>query len=447
MIVSELWFEAAVIIMLILSNGFFSAAEIATVSLRTSRLTQLIKEGRRGADRVAAMKEDPARFLATVQVGVTVVGSMASVLGGAAAVDVLEPILRDSPIPFVSEWAEAIALTATVAVISYLTLVLGELLPKSFALRHSEAVACLSAPLIHRLAQISKPMVGALTGSTDIFMRLLGLSGHATDAFVSEEEIKHIVHEGANQGIFDEAERELIHSVFEFTDTSVREVMVPRTDINGIELGTAPGDALTHMLETGFSRAPVYENDLDRIVGIIHIKELLRVVHEKSQATLQSVLHPALFVPDSMQISDLLRELQTRRTHLAIVLNEYGTVIGLATIEDLLEEIVGEIRDEFDIDEEAPVQELSDGTLLVEGSVPLADLHEKYNLPLEETERYRTVGGFVLARLKRMPKGGEAITVAGHKMTIVTVDGRRLRKVRIERPRTTERPAEPKRPA
>jgi putative hemolysin len=338
----------------------------------------------------------------------------------------------------VSAWAEAIALTSTVAVISYLTLVVGELLPKSFALRHTESVACVSAPLIHRIAQVSKPLVRLLTFSTDLLMRLLGLSGRATDTLVSEEEIKHIVHEGANQGIFDEAERELIHSVFEFTDTSVREVMVPRTDIHGIELGTNPHEALTQMLEIGFSRAPVYEGDLDRIVGIIHIKELLRCVHEESKATLQSVLHPALFVPDSMQISDLLRELQTRRTHMAIVLNEYGTVIGLATIEDLLEEIVGEIRDEFDIDEEAAVQELSDGSLLVEGSVPLADLHEKYGLPLEETDRYRTLGGFVLARLKRIPKGGEAITFAGHKMTIVTIDGRRLRKVRIERPHAAE---------
>jgi putative hemolysin len=278
-------------------------------------------------------------------------------------------------------------------------------------------------------------------------MRLLGLSGHATDALVSEEEIKHIVHEGANQGIFDEAERELIHSVFEFTDTSVREVMVPRSDVHGIDLATASREALTQMLETGFSRAPVYEGDLDRIVGIVHIKELLRAVHEENTASLQSILHPALFVPDSMQISDLLRELQTRRTHMAIVLNEYGTVIGLATIEDLLEEIVGEIRDEFDIDEEAPVQELNDGSLLVEGSVPLTDLHEKYGLPLEETDRYRTIGGFVLARLKRIPKGGEAVTYAGHKMTIVTIDGRRLRKVRIERPRAVERPdAEGKQP-
>lgn len=444
---SELWFEAAVIVMLILANGFFSAAEMATVSLRMSRVTQLIKEGRRGAARVAAMKEDPAHFLATVQVGVTVVGSMASVLGGAAAVDVLEPILQASSLPYVGEWAGAIALSVTVIVISYLTLVMGELLPKSFALRHSESVACISAPLVHRIAQVSKPLVLALTWSTDGFMRILGLSGHATDALVSEEEIKHIVHEGANQGIFDEAERELIHSVFEFTDTSVREVMVPRTDIHGIELGIDPREALTQMLAIGFSRAPVYEGDLDRIVGIVHIKELLRCVHQENKATLQSVLHPALFVPDSMQISDLLRELQTRRTHMAIVLNEYGTVIGLATIEDLLEEIVGEIRDEFDIDEEAPVQELTDGSLLVEGSVPLADLHEKYGLPLEETDRYRTLGGFVLARLKRMPKGGEAITVAGHKMTIVTIDGRRLRKVRIERPHAAERPSgETKRP-
>jgi len=390
---------------------------------------------------VALMKDDPPRFLATVQVGVTVVTSMASALGGAIAVAHFRPLLERAALPFVREWAELIALAATVAVISYLTLVIGELLPKSFALRHSETVACVTAPLIRRLAQLTSPVVWLLTLSTDLLMKAGGISGTATDAFVSEEEIKHIVREGASQGIFDEAERQLIHSVFEFTDTSVREVMVPRADIHAVERSSPPREALAQLLAIGFSRAPVYEQDLDRIVGIVHIKDLLRCVEGEAPKTLDSVLHPAMFVPDSMQISDLLRELQTRRTHMAIVLNEYGTVIGLATIEDLLEEIVGEIRDEFDIDEELPVQELPDGSLLVEGSVPLNDLHDKYGLPLEENERYHTLSGFVLSRLKRIPKGGEAINYAGMKMTIVTIDDRRLRKVRIERPLPSERQA------
>ena len=428
------WFEFTVIFALILANGFFAAAEIATVTLRKSQVTQLVEEGRRGAQTVATLKGEPSRFLATVQVGVTIVGSMASVIGGAASVSVVQPLIESATIPFLSPWATFIAMALTVAVISYLTLVLGELLPKALALHHTEALACLSAPVIHRLAQVTSPVIRVLTFSTDTLLRLFGSEGAGKEAFVSEEEIKHIVHEGADRGIFDEAERQLIHSVFEFADTSVREVMVPRSDIHAVELKSSPQAVLDELLETGFSRAPVYEQDLDHIVGIVHIKDLLRSIQKEPPSTVASVLHPARFVPDSMLISDLLRELQTRRGHMAIVLNEFGTVIGLATIEDVLEEIVGEIRDEFDIDEEASIQELPDGSLLVEGTVPLSDLKEKYGLPLEETQLYGTLAGFLLAQLKRIPKGGEAIRHADLKMTIVTIDGRRLRKVRIERP-------------
>ncbi len=254
------------------------------------------------------------------------------------------------------------------------------------------------------------------------------------EAFVSEEEVKHIIREGAQHGIFDEAERELIHSVFEFTDTSVREVMVPRSDIHALALQQSAREALVDLLASGFSRAPVYDQDLDHIVGVVHVKDLAQRVHKDPASALAAVMHAAFFIPDSMQISDLLTELQARRVHMAIVMNEFGTVVGLATIEDLLEEIVGEIRDEFDLDEEAPVQELGDGSLLVDGSTPLADLQEQYGLPFEETPDYRTLAGWVLARLKRIPKGGEAVEHEGHKLTVVTIDSRRLRKVRIERP-------------
>jgi putative hemolysin len=211
-------------------------------------------------------------------------------------------------------------------------------------------------------------------------------------------------------------------------------VMVPRSEVHGIEAGVPPADILKQLVETGFSRMPVYQGDLDHVIGIVHIKDLLREVEKAQPPALTAIMHPAFFVPDSMQISDLLRELQSRRTHMAIVVNEFGTVVGLVTIEDLLEEIVGEIRDEFDVDEEQPVQELPDGSLLVQGSVPVTDLKERYGIPFEETADYRTIAGFILARLKRFPKGGEAITESGYKMTVVVLDGRRLRKIRIEGP-------------
>jgi magnesium and cobalt exporter, CNNM family len=430
------------IVVLILANGFFSAAEISIVAVRKSRLAQLSSEGRSVASIVTALKDDPSRFLATVQVGVTVVASMASVIGGAAAVRYLEPLVHAALPQMLSHWAEFVALTLTVVLISYFTLVVGELVPKSMALAHSERLACLAARPINRLSQFAHPLVKLLTLSTDAVLWLFGQQAKAEEAFVSEEEVKHMVREGARHGIFDEAERQLIHSVFEFTDTSVREVMVPRSEVHAVEAGVPLSDILKELVETGFSRMPVFQNDLDHVVGIVHIKDLLREVQKPQPVSLAAIMHPAFFVPDSMQISDLLRELQSRRTHMAIVVNEFGTVIGLVTIEDLLEEIVGEIRDEFDFDEEQAIQELPDGSLLVQGSLPLADLNEQYSIPFEETPDYRTLAGLVLARLKRFPKGGEAISDSGYKMTVVVLDGRRLRKIRIEGP-IKRRPAHP----
>ena len=434
MYVHTAWLDVVAIGLLVLANGFFSAAEISIVSVRKSRLAQLITEDRHVARVVMALKEDPSRFLATVQIGMTVVASTASVLGGAASVRFLEPVVR-STLPAVAQpWAEVVALAITVVLICYFTLILGELVPKSLALRHSERLACLSGRPINRMSRLAAPLVKVLTVSTDSVLWLFGQSATAQEAFTSEEEVKHMVHEGAQHGIFDEAERQLIHSVFEFTDTSVREVMVPRAEVHAVEASTPLPAILKELVETGFSRMPVFQADLDHVIGIVHIKDLLREVEKPQTQSLNAIMHPAFFVPDSMQISDLLRELQSRRTHMAIVVNEFGTVIGLVTIEDLLEEIVGEIRDEFDVDEEQPIQELPDGSLLVQGSCPINDLHERYGLPFEETPDYRTIAGFVLASLKRFPKGGEAITHSGYKMTVVVLDGRRLRKIRIEGP-------------
>jgi putative hemolysin len=428
------WLDIAAIVALILANGFFSAAEISIIAVRKSRLAQLISEGEPVASTIAALKNEPGRFLATAQIGITVVGSMASVIGGAAAVRYLEPLLHNTLPAVFSQWVEALALAVTVIVISYFTLVLGELVPKSLALRHSERLAHFSARPIQRVSILVAPLVKTLTLSTDAVLWLFGHHVTGQEAFISEAEVKQMVHEGAQHGIFDEAERQLIHSVFEFTDTSVREVMVPRSEVHAVEASVSLPNILKQLVDTGFSRMPVFQGDLDHVIGIVHIKDLLREVEKPQPATLAGVIHPAFFVPDSMQISDLLRELQSRRTHMAVVVNEFGTVIGLVTIEDLLEEIVGEIRDEFDIDEEQPVQELSDGSLLVDGSFPLDALKERYGTPFEETPNYRTVAGFVLAQLKRIPKGGEAISTSGYKMTVVVLDGRRVSKIRIEGP-------------
>jgi putative hemolysin len=328
-------------------------------------------------------------------------------------------------------------------VISYLSLVLGELVPKSLALRYPERVACAVARPLDLFSRMFSIVVRLLTTSSNLLLLLTGSGAKATEALVSEEEVKYLVREGAEKGVFDDTEKEFIHSVFDFADTFVREVLTPRTDIHALEVHTSCPDALHEMSDSGFSRMPVYEEDLEHIIGIVHIKELLRAQEHGKTAVLRDFLHPAYFVPDSMQISHLLRQLQVRRAHMAIVVNEFGTVIGLATIEDLLEEIVGEIRDEFDVDEEQPIQEIREGVLLVEGGVTLSDLKEQYHLPVEETASYRTLAGLLLARLERIPRGGESVVHEGYRLTIVEMEGRRIAKVKVEKLNPGPQPAAP----
>lgn len=437
---NEFWWEITLILLLILANGFFSGSELAVVSVRRSRIDQLVEEGSASAHVVGRLKDDADRFLATVQIGVTLVGSLASAVGGASAVEYLAPVLQQSGSPFLQEWGEFLAIGIVVVLISYLSLVLGELVPKSLALRYPERIACAVARPLDLFSRMFSVVVKLLTTSSNLLLFFSGTGAKSTEAFVSEEEVKYLIREGAEKGVFDDTEKEFIHSVFDFADTSVREVLTPRTEIHALEVQTSCADALHTMIESGFSRMPVYQEDLEHIIGLVHIKELLRAQEQGQTASLRNFLHPAYFVPDSMQISHLLRELQVRRAHMAVAVNEFGTVIGLATIEDVLEEIVGEIRDEFDVDEEQSVQDLGEGLLLIEGGVALSDLKEQHGLPFEETASYRTLAGLLLARLERIPKGGETVVHAGYRLTIVEMDGRRVAKVKVEKLDTAAQP-------
>src|SRR5262245_40232663 len=233
---SEFWFETVLIVLLIVANGFFSGSEIAIVSVRRSRIDQLITEGHISAQVVARLKDDSDRFLATVQIGITLVGSLASAVGGASAVEYLEPIFRQSSLPFLQEWGGILSLGTVVVVISYLSLVLGELVPKSLALRYPERIACAVARTLELFSRMFSIVVRLLTSSSNVLLFLCGSSARATEELVSEEEVKYLVREGAQKGVFDDTEREFIHSVFDFADTFVREVMAPRTEIHALEI-------------------------------------------------------------------------------------------------------------------------------------------------------------------------------------------------------------------
>ncbi|MEK6718086.1 MAG: hemolysin family protein, partial [candidate division NC10 bacterium] len=290
-----LWLEAILIGTLILLNGFFAGAEVALISARRSRIQQLAAGGDGRAQRVAALQEDPDRFLATVQIGVTFLGTLASAVGGAAAVRALSPVIREIPIPWLRGAAEPVALAAMVVVITYVMLILGELAPKSLALRHAVALALWVAGPIDRLARSTSPVVRFLTASNRFVLRLLGQKGAAERAFVSEEEVKHMLQEGRVQGVFDKTEEELIHSVFEFTEASVNEVMIPRPRIQAIDVDTPVEQILAYIIETGKSRYPVYRTSLDEVLGILYDKDLFRLLAEKKPIVLTEILRPVFF--------------------------------------------------------------------------------------------------------------------------------------------------------
>jgi putative hemolysin len=429
----NVWLEATLIFVLILANGFFAASEIAMIATRKSRIDALLEKGVRSAAAVARLKNDPDRLLATVQIGITIVGSLASAIGGAAAIGFVKPFIESLPLPYVARWGEPLAILLVVMPIAYLSLVLGELVPKSLALRYSERIACLVAPVIDFLSRISSFLVKTLTTSSNAVLWIFGGKEKNEGAsFITVEEVKSLIQEGAAKGIFNETEKELIHSVFEFADTPVKAVMIPRPEIHAIEVNVSLSEVAKSFVDSGFSRIPVYEGELDRIIGILYNKDVFKALQEKSDFHIRDHLHPAFFVPSSLPISELLKQLQRRRLAIALVVNEFGEVEGLATLEDLLEEIVGEIRDEYDREERGPVEHLPDGSMVIQGSTLLKDLKSDYGLPFEESPDYLTLAGFVLAQLKRIPRGGERVEYNGYRLTIVDMEGRRIVRIKLE---------------
>jgi len=421
---------AASIVLLLLGNGFFSGGEIAIISARRGSIERLAAQGSRAAARVREMQDNMDRFLATVQIGVTFCGTLAGVMGGFLASRFLEPAMAGWPLArFVP--AALVASAAVGICIIYVELVLGELVPKALALRYTERIALVVSAPFRLMFSSLRLVVEFLAASTRIVLRVFGVRDVGPRTFVSEEEIKHLVTEGRQQGVLDQTEMELIHSVFEFTDMPVRKVMVPRPKIFALEADTPPGEVGTLIVESGFSRIPAFEGALDNMLGVLYVKDALRLLEKRQPVVIRKILHPVHLVPETKKVGELLKELQKRRSHLAIVVDEHGSVSGLVTLEDLLEQIVGEIQDEYDWEERA-VEKLRDGSLVVEGTLPAADLRETHHVPLPEGE-FETVAGFMLEQLGSVPKGGEVVHIPGWRYTVVDVEKNRVSKVKIEK--------------
>jgi putative hemolysin len=366
--------ELGLIVILVILNGVFAATEIALVTLRRSRIQQLIDEGNRAAVRVQHLKANPGRFLAVIQIGINFLGFLASAFAAVSLVDgVADTLAQFGPL---ANAAQGIALVVVTILLTLFTIVFGELVPKQIGLAHAERVALTTARLMEFLGTIFAPLVGALTLVTRYVSRLFRADVPA-DERISSEELRLIIEQGGEQGILEAEEEQMIHAVIELGDQRVHEVMVPRTSMVSLASEATIGEAIDAIVSEGHSRIPVFEGSIDEIVGIVYAKDLLPFLKAGAPdpPPLRSLLRTPVFVPESMSVDDLLHELQRRKVHIAIVLDEYGGTAGLVTIEDLLEEIVGEIQDEYD-EEEPMIVRLSDDEARVDGRAAVDDLAE-----------------------------------------------------------------------
>lgn len=422
--------EILLICLMIVLNGFFSCSEFAIVSVRKSRITQLVAEGDKRARIIEELQQDPHRVLALVQIGVTVAGSAASTVGGIIAIEHLRPFFSGLPWPLIRQAAEPLAAVTVVALVSYATLIVGELVPKAIGMQYADTIALRVARPINFLCRIGAIAVSILTVSSKAVMKLLRIKADR-EAFITREEVQHIVAEGQEIGIFSEAEQEYIRNVFEFTHTCVREVMVPRTRIVGLDLAAPRDLVVATVLENQYSRYPVYRGSIENIAGVVHGKDLLGRLVANETFDLAAIMRPPIFVPEGKKVNELLKEMQRSRNQMAIVVDEYGGLSGLVTTEDLIEELVGEIRDEHDISETGAIQHLPDGTLLVDGLLSVFDMAEVIEVKLEEDIPYDTVAGLILHELGRFPLRGETIDWRGYRFICDEVTRTAILRVRI----------------
>lgn len=433
------YFEIIAILVLIIVNGFFSLSEFSIIASRKSKLKQMAEEGNRAAAQAAKIQSQPESFLATVQVGITFVGVLAGVFSGMTIVGLLSPQIADIPIPIISNSAQTISFFVVVISVACLTIIIGELVPKYLALSKPEKIAsAVSGPMIW-FSKAGFFLVRFLNGTARLLLRLFGLKKIPERSSITEEEINYIIAEGKEKGIFDATEQELIHSVFDFVDTTVRQTMTPRIDIIGVDINEEPDKILEKIVQSGFSRYPVYGENLDKIEGIIYTKDIIRLLQDSRLFTIKDIIHKAHFIPDSMKLSKLLTIFQRKKIHMAFVLDEFGGTAGLITLEDVLEEIVGEIQDEFDTEQREFVKE-TDSVAFASASYRVDELNDSFDTDLSE-DGSDTLGGLIFEKLQRPALQGEKVLIEGLKFEILEVDGNRIKRLRIEKELTDNPPS------
>ncbi|MBP3382078.1 MAG: HlyC/CorC family transporter [Clostridia bacterium] len=428
--------QIILLFVLILCNAFFAASEIAIITLNDAKLFKMAEDGHKKAKQVLALTSDSSRFLATIQVGVTLAGFLTS---ATAAQTLSAPLARwfIGLVPAAAAYETLIYGAAVVVVtllISYFSLVLGELVPKRIAMQKPEPIAFAFIGMLRFVAACTKPFVKFLSLSTNIVVRLCGMDPHADEENVTEEEIRMLVDVGEEKGVIEEVQKDMINNIFEFDDLTAGEVMTPRTDVAAVDIEDSLEEALRIGVDEGYSRLPVYEEDIDHVVGILHIKDLLPYVGRElpKEVTLRNLLRDTYFIPETKHCGDLFSEMTAKHMQMAVVVDEYGGIAGIVTVEDLLESIVGSMQDEFD-DEEEEITQLNETSFVVDGSTAMEELADRLDVDLPEGD-YETVGGFMLQQLGRIPEADEHPEVQFENVlfTVQAMDDRRVDEVHVE---------------
>ena len=423
--------EVVVVLLLLVANGVFAMSEISIVAARKVRLQQRADDGDRRAAAALALARSPSQFLSTVQIGISLVGVLAGAYGGATIAEPLEDAFLQ--VPLVAPYARGLSLGLVVAVITYLSLIIGELVPKRIGLNHPETIASWVARPMLLLARIGSPLVALLTGSTNLVLRIFGIRGHA-EAHLTEDEIRAVISQGAESGALEENEESLVQRVFRVGDQRVGAIMTPRLDIEWVDVDALGEELREFLSEHRHGQFVVCQDSLDNVIGTVRAADLLSVAMKNSPIALRSLIKEPLFVPDSMGIFKLLEALKASHRHLAIVLDEFGAVEGLVTVTDLLEAFVGSLPTDAAADRAIVAR--ADGSWLVDGATPIDDVSTEIgmdDLPEGESSTYHTLGGFVMARLGRIPRTADVCEWGHMRFEVIDMDGRRIDKVLVSR--------------
>ena len=425
----KLIIQIIVLVILIFLNAFFAASEMAFVSLNDAKIEKEAKSGNKKAKQIYKMMKEPSKFLATIQIGITLAGFLSSAFASESFADDLAPVLNNLIPIGIATW-NTISIVIITIILSYFTLVFGELVPKRIAMKNYEKIAYASIGIVRGISIITAPFVKFLTFSTNLISKFFGVSAQDEET-VTEEEIRMMVDVGEEKGTIEEEEKELINNVFEFNDKVVSEVMIHRTEIFAVDIKNNVSDILEKIDDFKYSRIPVYDENIDDIKGVLYTKDLIKLLKKQKDAKVKNIMRQAYFVSENKPINDLFKDLQRNKMQMAIVLDEYGGTSGIITMEDILEELVGNIFDEYD-DVELDYEKIDDNTFIINGNVSIYDLKKILGVNIPEGD-YDTLSGYLIEELGRIPQDSEKPVIETPKVTykIEEYEDKRIIKVKV----------------